>query len=104
MDFAAVLRIFLVWCFSNFWGGGVAETLFCLRPQIGSVLTTSMSKKGGLLNFWCSCLRGPAAILFILRDTFSDSIAKRFHACFPGVSHKYRAICCKMGYRTDMSL
>ena len=26
-------------------------------------------------------LRGPAAILFISRDTCSDSIAKLFHAC-----------------------
>ena len=49
-------------------------------------------------------LRGPAAILFVSRDTFSDSSAKRFRACFPGVSHKYRAICCKMGYRIDMSV
>ena len=49
-------------------------------------------------------LRGPAAILFISHDTFSDSIAKILRACFPGVSHKYRAICCKMGYRTDMSV
>ena len=48
--------------------------------------------------------RGPIAILFISRDTLSDSIAKCFRACFPGVSHKYRAICCKMGYRTDMSV
>ena len=56
----------------------------------------------------CVCvvcvLRGPAAILFISRDTFSDSIAKLFRACFPGVSHRYRAICCKMGYRTGMSV
>ena len=29
-------------------------------------------------------LRGPAAILFISRDTFSDSIANLFRACFPG--------------------
>ena len=36
------------------------------------------------------------AILSISRDTLSDSIAKCFRACFPGVSHKYRAICCKM--------
>ena len=28
-------------------------------------------------------LRGPIAILFISRETFSDSIAKRFCACFP---------------------
>ena len=48
-------------------------------------------------------LRGPVAILFISRDTCSDSIAKLFRACFCGVSHNYRAICCKMGYRTDMS-
>ena len=47
-------------------------------------------------------LRGPAAILFISRDTCSDSIAKLFRACFHGVSHNYRAICCKMGYRTDV--
>ena len=49
-------------------------------------------------------LRGPAAILFISRDTCSDSIAKLFRACFYGVSHNYRAICCKMGYRTDVPL
>ena len=36
-------------------------------------------------------LRGPAAILFISRDTCSDSIAKLFRACFCGVSHNYRA-------------
>ena len=47
-------------------------------------------------------LRGPAAILFIWRDTCSDSIAKIFRACFYGVSHNYRAIRCKMGYRTDV--
>ena len=29
-------------------------------------------------------LRGPVAILFISRDTLSDSIAKCFRACFPG--------------------
>ena len=33
-------------------------------------------------------LRGPAAILFISRDTCSDSIAKLFRACFMG----YRTI------------
>ena len=33
-------------------------------------------------------LRGPAAILFISRDTCSDSIAKLFRACF----HGYRTI------------
>ena len=47
-------------------------------------------------------LRGPAAILFISRDACSDSIAKLVRACFYGVSHNYRAICCKMGYRTDV--
>ena len=46
--------------------------------------------------------RGPAAILFILRDTCSDSIAKLFRAWFCGVSHNYRAIRCIMGYRTDV--
>ena len=52
-----------------------------------------------------SCrLRGPAAILFKTRDTCSDSIAKLFRVCFffCGVSHNYRAIRCKMGYRTDV--
>ena len=47
-------------------------------------------------------LRGPVAILFISRDTCSDSIAKLFRACFCGVSHNYRAFPCKMGYRTDV--
>ena len=50
----------------------------------------------------CHQLRGPVVILFISRDTCSDSIAKLFRACFCGVSHNYRAICCKMGYRTDV--
>ena len=60
-------------------------------------------------------LRGPVAILFISRDTCSDSIAKLFRACFcggiaqlsrdtlqNGVSHRY--VCVKLstkgGYRT----
>ena len=46
-------------------------------------------------------LRGPIEILFVSRDTCSDSIAKLFRACFYGVSHNYRAIRCKMGYRTS---
>ena len=49
-------------------------------------------------------LRGPPAILFISRDTCSDSIAKLFRACFCGVSHNHRAIRCKMGYGTDVSV
>ena len=47
-------------------------------------------------------LRGPAAILFISRDTCSDGIAKLSRACFYRVSHNYRAIRCKMGDRTDV--
>ena len=43
-------------------------------------------------------------VLFISRDTCSDSIAKLFRTCFYGVSHNYRAICCKMGYRTYVSV
>ena len=35
-------------------------------------------------------------------DACSDSIAKLFRACFCGVSHRNRAICCKMGYRRDV--
>ena len=49
-------------------------------------------------------LRGPVAILFVSRDTCGDSIAKLFRACFCGLSHNYRAICCKMGYRTDVPM
>ena len=45
--------------------------------------------------------RGPAAV-FISRDSCSDSIAKRFRACFCAVAHNYRAIRCKMGCRTDV--
>ena len=40
-------------------------------------------------------------ILFISRDACSDRVAKLFHVCFR-ISHNYCAICCKMGYRTDM--
>ena len=47
-------------------------------------------------------LRGPATTLFISRDACSDRIAKLFGACVCGISHNYRAICCKMGYRTDV--
>ena len=49
-------------------------------------------------------LRGPAAILFISCDACSDSIAKLFQACFCGGSYNYRAMRCKMGYRTDVSV
>ena len=41
-------------------------------------------------------------MLFILRDACSNSIAKLFRAYFCGVLHNYRAIRCKMGYRTDV--
>ena len=47
-------------------------------------------------------LRDPTAIPFISRDTCSDSIAKLSRGCFYGVSHNYRAISCKLGYRTDV--
>ena len=30
-----------------------------------------------------------------------NSVAKLFCACFPWESHNSRALCCKMGYRTD---
>ena len=36
-------------------------------------------------------------ILFISRDACSDSIAKLVRACFYGVSHNYRAMCCNWG-------
>ena len=52
-------------------------------------------------------LRGPVAMLFIIGDAFSDSIATFFVLAswgWGGVSHKYRGICCKTGYRTDMSV
>ena len=71
--------------------------------------TTSAKKSGGseikirdktvLPETDPNILRGPAAILFISRNTCSDSIAKLFRACFYGVSHNYRGIRCKMGYR-----
>ena len=62
-------------------------------------------------------LRGPVAILFISRDTCSDSIAKLFRACFCGVSQiiaqnmlqngvSHRCACVKLitteGYRTSL--
>ena len=61
-----------------------------------------MNHEGGSNNLGGIPLRGPAAILFISHDICSDSIAKVFRACFDGVSHKYRAIRSKMGYRTDV--
>ena len=68
-----------------------------LGTQIGEICF-SFCREGGRV------LRGPAAILFISRDTSSDSIAKLFRACFCGVSHNYRAIRSKMGYRTDVAV
>ena len=46
-------------------------------------------------------LRGPAVIIFISHDTCSDSDNSHVFI-FHGVSHNYRALCCKMGYRTDV--
>ena len=73
-------------------GGGVSHRCFACSPRgKRSEKGEGVSHPIGLVK----TLRGPAATLFISRDTFSDSIAKLFRACFPGVSHKYRAICCK---------
>ena len=111
---------------SGVWGGVQRDSEMCIRRNAPSEkqLSTYVTCENGQetisppiqqrrgLRFlissealiWNHYLRGPAAMLFISGDTFSDSIAKIVRACFPGVSHKYRAICCKMGYRTDMSV
>ena len=53
-----------------------------------------------------SCLRVPAAMLFISHDTAWTMVAKVSqnisHTCFYGISHNCRVIRCKMGYRTDV--
>ena len=78
--------------FSALQGG--YRTSSCLLE--GSEGPNATNKGNSLL------LRGAVAILFISHDACSDSIAKTFHACFYGVLHYYRAVCCKMGYRTDV--
>ena len=82
-----------------------------LRPWSGFTAKMVMGVVPGLVILG----RGPAAILFISRDTCSDSIANLFRACFyggiaqlsrdmlqNGVSH--RGACVKLstkgGYRT----
>ena len=82
------------------------ETLNLLEMDMASRAHEDDEKRGKQKNasLAMAALRGPAAILFISRDTCSDSIAKSFRACFNGVSHNYRAICCKVGYRTDVPL
>ena len=52
---------------------------------------------------WAGCearviihLGEPAAILFISRETYRCKHRKALMACFRGVSHKYRRICCRM--------
>ena len=68
-------------------------------------MTTKFLILGGGV-FWGFFGGGSADFIFmgarIFLNTCSDSIAKLFRACFCGVSHNYRAICCKMGYRTDV--
>ena len=66
------------------------RSIFSTARSLGNVATarkTGFRKKGGFQKGSFG-LRGPAAILFISRDTCSDSIAKLFRACF-------------MGYRTE---
>ena len=83
---------------------GHMVTSRAISGQSGKHPTATGGAKRVVRFFWGGELRGPVAILFISRDTLSDSIAKRFRACFPWVSHMYREICCKTGYRTDMSV
>ena len=52
----------------------------------------------GLYGMFSPPLSSPPALCFSL----SPSFAKLFCACFCGVSRNDRAICCKMGYRTDV--
>ena len=77
---------------------------FCLQLELFFLQALAFLLTVGASLLTVGKLRGPIAILFISRDTCSDSIAKLLRACFCGVSHKYRAICCKMGYRTDVSV
>ena len=90
MEFPGVLRAFLI------IGGGRGSFGMFPLPEFSPPFCRS------LVLICTHKLRGPVAILSISRDTCSDSIAKLFRACFYGVSHNYRAICCKMGYRTDV--
>ena len=68
--------------FSGIWGllGGA------MRHKIGEL----QSAIGGFQ------LRGPAALLFMSRDTCSDSIAKLFRACCCGVSTEWSRYCRKV--------
>ena len=51
-----------------------------LKRMVQGIIIPKIGKRG----FQSQNLRGPVAILFISRDTLSDSIAKCFRACFPG--------------------
>ena len=57
---------------------------FCHAPGPGLKLASRRNIKEGP--------RGPAAILFIARDSCSDSIANVFRACFCGGGGGYRTI------------
>ena len=74
------------------------KILFLSVASFASLLKNSIVQSSFHL---CLHLRGPAAILFISRNACSDSNAKMFGACFCG-AHNCRAICCKMGSRTDV--
>ena len=76
------------------YGRPFTRVIQVLRAE---VCKTKTEKGPGILG-----LRGPAAILLISRDACSDSIAKVFCARHCGISCNCRAICCKMGYRTDV--
>ena len=54
------------------------------RPEYSKLFIT-----GG----FCGLIRGPTAILFILRHACGDSLAKLFHVCFLRGIGKYCAIC-----------
>ena len=89
--------------FNRTLGAQRASSKYC---QTSTAKQRELWEQNGLQPYPCNraeaLLRGPAAILLISRDTCSDGIAKLFRACFLGVSHNYRAICCKMVHRTDV--
>ena len=81
------------------WSHHMMPKVLVLKAQGRHVMWSFLAKfwPGKITSRDGCFLRGPAAILFISRDTCSDSIAKLFRACFHGVSHDDCAILCKMG-------
>ena len=87
---------------ASLWDDSGTQPIFSRKACSNDVLISWVDVSGGFSSSELSVLRGRVAIFSYRAMLIVIALAKNVVLVFHGVSHSYRAICCKMGCRTDV--